>query len=166
MLLEVGRIDRAHGLRGEVVVSLTSDYPDLRLAPGSVLQAGDRSLVVRSSRPHQDRWIVVFEDVGDRAAAEALRGEALRAEPVADEGALWVHELVGAEVVDVDGAAWGRVESVQDNPAHALLVVDDGTLVPIVFVADASGLPDRVVIDPPPGLRRAELQAGSPPERL
>jgi 16S rRNA processing protein RimM len=61
-LLEVGRIDKAHGVRGDVVVRLTSDRLE-RLAVGSRLQTDDGELVVESARPHQDRWIVHFEDV-------------------------------------------------------------------------------------------------------
>ncbi len=52
---------------------------------------------------------------------------------------MWVHELVGAEVVLPDGTAVGAVEAVQDNPAHELLVLDSGALVPVVFVTDAVG---------------------------
>ena len=56
-----------------------------------------------------------------------------------------------------DGTEVGRVASVQDNPAHELLVLDSGALVPVVFVTDASGLPERVVIDPPEGLLDHDL---------
>ncbi len=105
-----------------------------------------------SSRRHQHRWIVAFAGIDDRPAAEALHGRVLRAEPLEDADALWVHELIGAEVVTPDGRSWGRVESVEANPAHDLLVLDDGTLVPEVFVTDSTGLPARIVIDPPEGL--------------
>jgi 16S rRNA processing protein RimM len=155
-LLEVGRVDRAHGLGGEVIVTLTSDYPEARLAPGSVLTAGDRPLTVTASRPHQQRWLVFFDGVTTRNEADALRGSTLLAEPIEDPDALWVHEVVGAEVVTPDGRSWGPVESVQANPAHDLLVLADGTLVPVVFVVDDAGLPERIVIDPPAGLLDAD----------
>lgn len=110
-------------------------------------------LRVVASRPHQHRWIVAFEGVTTREAAEALRSTALAAEPLDDdEGALWVHELIGAEVVATDGRSWGPVASVEANPASDLLVLASGTLVPVAFVVDDSGLPARVVIDPPDGL--------------
>ena len=149
--LEVGRIGRAHGLKGEVTVVLTTDRTE-RVEPGAVLHAGDRPLTVVSSRPHQGRWIVAFDGVADRSTAEALRGAVLSAEPLDDPDALWVHDLVGAEVVTADGRACGRVTEVVANPAHDLLELDSGRLVPVVFVVDESGLPDRLVIDPPPGL--------------
>ena len=150
-MLEVGRIDKAHGVRGEVVVSLITDVTD-RLAPGSVLHTDAGRLAVLASRPHQHRWIVSFAGVAHRAGADALRGRVLRAEPIEDDDALWVHELVGAQVVTSAGTPCGRVAWVEDNPASPILVLEGGTLVPVVFVVDESGLPDRLVIDPPEGL--------------
>jgi len=150
MLLEVGRITKAFGLRGEVLVALSSDRTS-RLDPGSILVTDRGELAVVSSAPHQDRWIVQFDGVADRAAAEAWRGVVLRAEPVADDDeALWVHELIGAIVVLVDGTEVGTVTEVQANPASDLLVLDGGALVPVVFVTEhAAG---RVTVDPPEGL--------------
>ena len=148
--LEVGRVGRPHGLSGEVAVTFTSDR-DERHAPGAVLYLEDRALVVETARPHQGRWLIRFEGVADRDAAASLRGGVLSADPLAGEpDEWWAHELVGAEVVDVDGGAHGRVVALEANPAHDLLVLDDGALVPIVFVvAHERG---RVVVDPPAGL--------------
>lgn len=149
--LLVGRVTRAHGLGGEVVVDLLSSEVETRLAPGARLDTGDRTLVVRAARPHQDRWLVTFEGVSDRSAAEALRGTELHGEPLDDPDALWVHELVGAAVVDTAGAACGTVAAVVANPADDLLELDGGALVPVTFVV---GWDDerRLVIDPPEGL--------------
>ena len=141
---------RAHGIRGEVAVTLTSDRVE-RVAPGSVLWAGERELEVRSSRPHQGRHLVAFEGVADRSAAEALQGAVLMAEPLEDPGALWVHELVGSEVVAAaDGSRLGTVAAVEANPASDLLVLDGGGLVPLTFLVRAEA--GRLVVDPPPGL--------------
>lgn len=150
-LVEIGRIDKPHGVRGEVVVTLTTDRTE-RLQPGAVLHTDSGVLTVQGARPHQHRWIVAIEGVRSREAAEALHGRFLRAEPLEDPEALWVHDLVGAEVVTADGRRWGRVVAVQANPAHDLLELDSGALVPVVFVTDESGLPDQVVIEPPDGL--------------
>ena len=149
MLLEVGRIGRAHGLKGEVMVDLITDRLD-RVAVGTVLSTDRGDLVVAGSRPHQKRFIVAFEGVGDRTAAEGLAGTLLRAESVDDPEALWVHELVGTFVVEVSGVERGVVRAVQANPAHDLLVLESGALVPIVFVV--SCVDGVTVIDPPPGL--------------
>jgi 16S rRNA processing protein RimM len=148
-LLEVGRIGRPHGLRGEVVVRLTTDRNE-RLAPGSVLHADAGELVVVAARPHQDRWIVSFEGYDRREAVDGLRGQVLRAEALDDPDELWVHDLVGAEVVTAGGDAVGTCVAVVANPASDLLELDSGALVPVVFVVDhAEG---RVTIDPPEGL--------------
>lgn len=153
--LEVGRIGRAHGLRGEVAVTLTTDREE-RVAPGATLQAGDRDLVVASSRRHQQRWLVHFQGVDDRNAAEALRGAVLTAESVpSEEGELWVHELVGAVVSDRDGTTLGTVVAVEANPASDLLVLapeggGGDVLVPMAFVVHHDE--GRVVVDVPEGL--------------
>jgi 16S rRNA processing protein RimM len=150
-MLEVGRIAKAHGIRGEVIVDLVSNRPDLRLAPGSVLQSPRGPLEVLTSTPHQTRWIVAFRGIEDRNAAETYRNTVLSAEPVdGDEDTLWVHELIGAEVFDLAGRSYGPVEAVEANPASDLLVLSGERLVPLVFVK--TRLPGRVVIDPPPGL--------------
>lgn len=157
--LTIGRIGRAHGLRGEVAVTYSSNRPE-RHAPGAVCFVGDRELVVVKSRPHQGRMLVCFEGVDDRTAAEALHGRTLTADRLGDdtalaEGEFWVHELVGAHVVDTARTALGTVTSVEANPAHDLLVLDSGVLVPMVFVVEQESADDGsvvVVVDPPEGL--------------
>ena len=149
-LLEVGRIVKPHGIRGEVIVDLITNRHE-RVAPGSVLATPSGCLEVERSSPHQGRWIVAFVGLNDRNRAEAMRGTPLSAEPIDDqEGTLWVHELIGAEVVDVSGRAHGRVEAVEANPASDLLVLEDGRLVPLTFVVESSA--GRVVVDVPAGL--------------
>lgn len=152
-MLEVARIDRAHGLRGEVLVTLISDDLE-RLAAGSVLRTADGTEVeVVSSRPHQHRYLVTVADVDSRERAEHWHGVTLYGEPPAPrEGTLWVHEVVGAEVVTPDGVGRGSVTAVVISAASDLLELDSGALVPMVFVTDESGLPERLVVDPPEGL--------------
>lgn len=150
MLLEVGRITKAHGLKGEVVVYLSTDR-DERVAAGSILSSDNGELEVVSSRRHQDRWIVAFAGVADRNGAEALRNTVLRAEPIDDENTLWVHELIGAEVVDTSGRSHGPVLSVEANPASDLLVLEGDRLVPLTFVT-GRGEAGEIIVDPPPGL--------------
>lgn len=140
---------KPHGLKGEVVVALVTDRTE-RLAPGSVLETPAGPLEVVRSSAHLGRFIVAFAGVADREGAEALRGTVLSAAPIDDPDALWVHHLVGSEVLDVAGARCGRVVAVEANPASDLLVLDGGGLVPLRFVVSSGG--GRVVIDPPAGL--------------
>jgi 16S rRNA processing protein RimM len=154
-LLEIGRIGKPHGLAGQVLVRLTTNVAD-RLTPGTrvTLDRPDRRVLkVVSARPHQERWIVTFAGLVSREDAEAVRGSILLAPPLDhgdDPDALWIHELIGSEVADVDGTVHGRVVSVLDNPASDLLELDSGRLVPLTFVVDHG--PGRVVVDVPPGL--------------
>jgi 16S rRNA processing protein RimM len=150
-LLEVGRIDKPHGLRGEVIVRLVTNRQE-RLAAGERLATSSGApLVVRSSSPHQGRFIVAFDGVTDRAGADALRGVVLLAPPLEDPDELWVHEMIGAQVIDEEGTVRGRVVEVEANPASDLLVLDSGALVPVQFVVEVEA-GERVVIHPPAGL--------------
>lgn len=148
-LLEVGRIGRPHGVRGDVFITLTTDRVE-RVWPGSRLWSSGRWLTIVSSRPQQQRWVVHLEGVDDRSAAEALTLATVSAEPLADDDALWVHELIGARVIESNGTERGVCVAVLDNPAHDILELDSGALVPITFVvSNADGV---VTIDPPDGL--------------
>ena len=136
--LEVGRIGRPHGVRGALYVDLVTDRLE-RVAPGTQLWAAGQWLTIVTSQPVQQRWLVTFDGVNDRTAAEHLVGRVLEAEPLDDPDALWVHELIGARVVDVgDGTGEpverGRCVAVVANPAHDLLELDTGALVPVTFV--------------------------------
>ena len=150
-LREVGRIGRAHGVRGEVYVVLITDRVE-RLAPGALLLAGTQWLTVVESREQQQRWLVRFEGIDDRTAAEKLTNSILFAEPMtaeSDDG-LWVHELIGSRVVDQMGVNRGTCIAVIDNPAHDILELDTGALIPVAFVVSCqNGL---TTIDPPEGL--------------
>lgn len=148
--LLIGEVARPHGLRGAVVVSLFSSEHD-RLAVGSTLTTDEGTLVVRTARPLRDRFVVEFEGVQSIEAAESLRGTALYAAPLEREGALWVDELIGANVRTIRGDDLGTIVSVEANPASDLLVLDTGTLVPSRFVV-GDVVDGAVVVDVPEGL--------------
>lgn len=150
-LLEIGHIGKPHGLRGELAVTITSDRPE-RTEIDAIWIIGDTPMRIRTIRPHRNRWIVGFHEIDDRDAAEELTGSVVRAEPITDPDALFVHELIGAELHTVDGHAHGRIVSVVANPADDLLELEDGSLVPAGFITDRSDLPDRIVVDVPDGL--------------
>jgi len=107
-------------------------------------------LVVSDARPFQSRFLVSFEGLVGREAADRLRGAVLLAEPVEEPGVWFVHELIGAEVFDQTGARRGSVTAVEANPASDLLVVDDRAYVPMTFVVGFSER--RVDVEVPEGL--------------
>jgi 16S rRNA processing protein RimM len=139
-----------------VVVDLVSTV-EARLAAGSVLECQGRDLVVETSQavpgkasPRGGRWLVRFVGIDKRELAEGLVGATLRAEPLVGAEGLWVHELIGSDVVDRAGESHGKVVAVEANPASDLLVLDSGALVPLRFVVTA--VPGRLTVDAPTGL--------------
>jgi 16S rRNA processing protein RimM len=165
MQLVVGRIAKAHGIAGDVVVDVRTDDPDHRYAPGAMLDtdpAHHGPLTVAATRWHSGRLLIRFEGVADRDAAEALQGVLLVADSQTsrsgDADDFWDHDLVGLSVLTLDETPVGTIADVLHPPGPAVLVVDrDGAgeaLIP--FVSDIVPTVDlqlgRIVIDPPEGL--------------
>ena len=148
--LEVGRIIKAQGLKGQVLVDLWSDRTE-RLAPGSELITERGSLRVMASISHQHRFIVTFEGVETREQAEHWRGVVLSAPRLEDESVIWIDQLYDAEVYDAHGVRRGVVVGVEANPASDLLVLDSGALVPLTFVTTVDANV-RIDVDAPEGL--------------
>jgi len=155
-LLAVGRVGKPHGLRGEVSVELLTDTPE-RFAPGTVLLSDTGELTVATSRRHQRRFLIGFEGVEDRTAAEELRGAILfvAAEDLPDlpEDSYWPHDLEGCEVFTEAGVRVGAISEVLRNPANDLWVTERG-MIPAVkeVVLEVDLEARRVVIRDIPGL--------------
>ena len=131
-------------------MTLVSNRPE-RLSPGASFHTDAGVLAVVAARRHNQRLLVGFAGVDDRAKAEALRGVVLRAEPIDDPAEMWVHELIGARVLDQSGTDRGLVAGVVANPAGDLLELADGALVPLRFVV--GHVPgQRIDVDVPDGL--------------
>jgi 16S rRNA processing protein RimM len=129
----VGRVTRAHGVHGEVAV-LPLSIVESRFQPGSRLFLGEsdaRPVTVRTARPHRDRLIVAFEEVGDRTEAEALRAEYLfvpaEAAPELPQGEYWPHQLVGCAVVTDHGTLLGEVREVIHTAANDVWLAGAGS---------------------------------------
>ncbi|WKU47257.1 ribosome maturation factor RimM [Streptomyces sp. VNUA116] len=166
MQLVVGRIGRAHGIRGEVTVEVRTDEPELRLGPGAVLATDPASagpLTIESGRVHSGRLLLRFAGVGDRTAAEALRNILLIAEVDPEETPedpeeFYDHQLMDLEVVTTDGTVVGRISEISHLPSQDLFIVErpDGSEVMIPFVSEIVTEIDldeqRAVVDPPRGL--------------
>ena len=112
-LLRVCRIGRAQGLKGEVTVEVFTDEPERRFAPGSRLMTNDgRYFTVERSRTFKQRWILLFDSVPDRTAAESLRDLVLYTpadtlQQMAEENAWYPKDLIGLEVRMTDGNTLG-----------------------------------------------------------
>jgi 16S rRNA processing protein RimM len=167
----VGRIARPHGIRGQVVVNLETDFPHERFQPGAEFfvnrSAGTpetpdvQRLVIATVRFHNERPIIGFEGVGDMNAAIALAGSELRI-PVEQLAALppemfYRHDLVGCAVDTTDGSSVGTVTDVEGTLGGSRLVVTTSrgeVLVPLAAEIcrsiDVAG--KRIVIEPPQGL--------------
>jgi 16S rRNA processing protein RimM len=169
----IGRVVKAHGIRGEVVVHPLSDVPG-RFDAGTEVVVGATARMITASRPHQGRFLLALEGVGDRTGAERLRGREVLAAPVdvSDSETFYAHELVGLDVVHVDGRHLGVVTALIELPEAAgydlLEVARDGTtwLLPcaddlVEAVEDEDGTL-RLVVDPPEGLVDGEPEVVRP----
>lgn len=164
-LVAIGRVVKAHGIRGEVAVHVLSDVPG-RFDPGTPVRLGGSAATIEASRPHQGRLLVRFAGVADRTAAERLRGNLIEAPPVdvSESETYFAHELIDLAVVDDDGAALGTVSALIELPGAAgydLLEVsrEDGStwLLPaadefVVVETTEDGTERLRLVDPPAGL--------------
>ena len=169
MELVVGRVVKAHGITGELVVDVRTDDPDERFSPGNRLLLkpargdGGHDVVIESARPHGGRLLVRLPGVSDRNAADALRGhlfvvDSAELPPIEDPDEFYDHQLEGLAVRTVGGDTVGSVAEVLHTAAGELLSVHTPgggeVLVPFVSaIVTSVSLADGVVeIDPPEGL--------------
>lgn len=161
----VGRIARAHGNRGQVIVDPATDFPEERYKAGAVLHVRRggtvEPLTVEAVRFHRGRPIIGLAGVETMDAAEALAGSELRVSADALQalppGRFYHHDLVDCVVETVQGASIGRVTAVDGDAAGSRLVVQGSTgevLVPLVegicVAVDVER--KRIVVEPPDGL--------------
>jgi 16S rRNA processing protein RimM len=181
--LRVGRLVKAHGLKGAFKLELYTDDPDGRFVTGAefTLQVPESSpwhgktVTVREFRWMNSHPVVFLEGIEDRTAAESLVRAILWVDQDAaatdEEDAWYDHQLVGLDVVR-DGAVVGRIIRVEHLPAQDLLIVKPSTgadgeiLVPFVaaIVPEVDVAAHRVVVTPPPGLfEELEPETGEEP---
>jgi 16S rRNA processing protein RimM len=168
MDLVVGRVAKAHGITGEVVVEIRTDDPDTRFAPGTTLRAKpsrggrERDYVVESAREHSGRLLVRLDGVSDRNAAESLKGTLFVVDtadlpPIEEPDEFYDHQLEGLHVRTTAGTQVGTVAEVLHTAAGELLSVrtdEREVLVPFVSaIVTSVSLADQIIeIDPPDGL--------------
>jgi 16S rRNA processing protein RimM len=170
----VGRVRKAHGIRGEVVVETITDAPDAIFASGRRVFAGTASgdlaptrleLHVEQARPFNEGLLVGFAEVPDRNAAETWRGRYLLVPagevPAPSDDEIYQHELPGMRVLLQDGGAVGVVEEVYELPQGLAIDVRrdaprDGETVMLPYddrtIASVDKAARVIVVTPPEGL--------------
>jgi 16S rRNA processing protein RimM len=156
--IEIGRITRAHGIRGEVVIATHDPGSDL-LERLTALWIGGALRDVVGARNTQRGWLVQLAGVATRNDAEALRGQPVEIDRAAlelDEDDVLLDDLVGCRVLRVDGTPWGTIAAVESGMQDRL-VIHDGDIerqLPLVdeFVTDIDLEAGVVTVDPPDGL--------------
>jgi 16S rRNA processing protein RimM len=161
----VGRIARAHGIRGQVIVSLDTDFPEERFRPGAELfverNGSVQALRLTTVRFHRDRPVIGIAGVETMNDAETLAGHELRV-PVdrlapLPGGTFYRHDLIGCRVETAAGEVVGTVENVEGalNGSRLVVAATRGEVL-IPLVAEICTMLDpaakRIVIDPPNGL--------------
>ncbi|MFK0401314.1 ribosome maturation factor RimM [Microbacterium sp. NPDC090225] len=165
--LRVGRLVKAHGLKGGLKLELYTDNPERRFVTGAefTLQVPEASpwhgktITVREYRVMNGNPVAFFDDVDDRTGAEGLVRAILWIDQDVDEtedNAWFDHQLVGLDVVR-DDTVVGRVQRIEHFPAQDLLIVKSGDkeiMVPFVeaIVPTVDVAAGRVIVTPPPGL--------------
>lgn len=173
MELVVGRVAKAHGVTGEIVVDVRTDDPFERFAPGNTLRGKasrgrpERSFVVETVREHSGRLLIRLAGVTDRDAADGLRGTLFVIEsddlpPITEADEFYDHQLEGLRVRTLDGTEVGVVSEVLHTAGTELLAVKASSgpeiLVPFVgaIVTSVSLTDGLIEIDPPAGLLNLE----------
>lgn len=163
-LILVGRIARAHGIKGQVIVTPATDFLEQRFREGQSLYVGAESSpaprLIRDVRFHQGRPIVRFDGVETMNDAEALAGLELwisagDVEPL-PENVFYRHDLVGCDVVDRTGEPVGTVTAIEGELERSYLIVNGRrgeVMIPLRAEMVTVDLPSkRITVDPPEGL--------------
>ncbi len=163
MRLQVARIGKPHGIRGEVTVQVQTDNPEERFTPGTEIIVVDgpvKTLTVKNARWNKTILLLSFKEIADRNQAETLRGARLEIDvsdaPEDDSDEWYEHELLDLKVM-LDGQQVGIITGLRTNPAQDLLVFEDneGEEIYLPFVDEF--VPE---IDPEAGIVRITPPAG------
>ena len=168
--LVVGHLNKAHGIKGEVFIWPLTDHPESTFAPGVDLYVGDANgdlptdppkLRIEASRAYRRGFLVRFEEIQDRPGMEDLLGRyimrAIEQLEELEEGETFYHDLLGMEVVTVEGEPIGEVIEIYElRPADLLEIrgPEKTFMIPYIseMVKSVSVPENRIVLDPPPGV--------------
>jgi 16S rRNA processing protein RimM len=154
-LIALGKVARAHGVRGKVLIA---PYDPESQALGQLrrVEIGGREFRIALAERANLGWLVALDGLGDRDAADALRGREVKAHreelPALDSGEMYAIDLIGFTVVDGQGIERGVVEDLEAAGPQDLLRLQGGALVPLALVKEILSDLRRIVIDAPEGL--------------
>ena len=167
-LVIVGRIRRSHGVIGVVVVEPMTASAQEVFTVGRALVAGtvkgeaavpERMLHIEMAEPFQGGFRVQFREIADRDEADRWRNRHVLSPrsdlPEPDENEIYLHDLVGLTVENLDGQPIGRVEAYYELPHDVMVEVareTDSVMVPYRFVTEVDLEGQRLVVAPPEGL--------------
>jgi 16S rRNA processing protein RimM len=153
--LAIGRVARAHGLRGRVLIAPYNAGSE-GLCQARRIWLGEREFEVDRAQRVAQGYLVALRGVGDRDQADALRGEEVRVDraelPALEAGEMYAIDLIGYQVSDPQGTVRGVVEDLEEAGPQDLLRLDGGTLVPLALVTEVQPQARRIVVDAPEGL--------------
>jgi 16S rRNA processing protein RimM len=145
--VQVGRLIRAHGVKGEALVEILTDRPDERFTPGAVLFLADAQghakkpdrLTIETTRPYRDALLVLFREITAPEVMTTLRGGFLEVPasvvPPPPDGSYYHFQLVGCRCLDATVGELGQVRDVVEDGGGLLIVVErEGVTLPIPFV--------------------------------
>ena len=153
--LAIGRVARAHGLRGRVLIAPYNAGSE-GLCQARRIWLGEREFEVDRAQRVSQGYLIALRGVGDRDQADALRGEEVRVDraelPALEAGEMYAIDLIGYQVSDPQGTVRGVVEDLEEAGPQDLLRLDGGTLVPLALVTEVQPQARRIVVDAPEGL--------------
>ncbi|GIN18966.1 MAG TPA: ribosome maturation factor RimM [Bacillus bacterium] len=164
----VGKIVNTHGIRGEVRVISSTDFPDQRYAPGNTLYLfpGNNQeptpLTVKTHRKHKNFDLLSFEGYENINDVEKWKNATLKIKEdqltELPEGEYYFYEIIGCRVVTEQGEEIGAVKEILTPGANDVWVVDGNNgkdiLIPYIpdVVKEVSVEKKKIVIDPMEGL--------------
>ena len=166
-LLAVGKLLHAHGVHGEIMMDVYTDFPE-RLVPGMVLYLGSEGNTLRLTkrRPHKDGLLMTFEGYTTPEEVGQFRNQLVyvRADerPALENGEYYYHQLLNLHVTSDTGESIGKVTEILETGASDVLVVrpDRGSevLIPMVstFIRKIDLVESEIIVHLIPGMREEE----------
>ncbi len=164
----IGRLRKPHGLRGEMLLEVLTDHPEVRFYPGAVIYVGPRriALTIRDVKPHRDGLLLAFEGYPDRTSVEPLRNQWITIEtdevvPPHESDEYYDFQVLGMEVRTEEGRTLGQLVEIIETAGNDVFVVEPEVGPEILLPATGEVLRE---VRPDEGLVIVRLIPGLVPE--